>query len=180
MRRRLRSHPRFLAAVLLLAAGVLVACGEAEDPEATPEPAPGREGFVEGDFDDVPVIPRAEPVGPAVSREEGTVARTYKVQALNPRQSIQEWGTLLSERDWDRVEGPREMGQGIWRSDWLADDRRLELVATPTDAVPADEATPGESSERFPTTVSVLLYPDESDPPVNQPPGDATDGGPAS
>ena len=158
---------RLLAATFLLVAMVVAAACSTDEPEN--QVAPDRDGFVEGDFRDVPIIPRAVALGDPIERD-GVVTGNYKVQNIGPAEVLDQYTSLLDDDGWTLVEGPARMGDDIHRGDWIKDGRRLEVVAQPVTSVPEyPDVTASEPFDEFPTQLNLILYPDTTDVSVNQP-----------
>lgn len=127
---------------LALAVGLLVACGGSQDePEA--QPSPGGTGFVEGRFDELPVPPRAEALGPR-RETDGVLARSWSVRDTTPDEVLQFYETGLP--DWTVTSAPRSIGdgaQGLWRRG----GEQLRVTATPAPTADQDEGAGTDPAE---------------------------------
>lgn len=146
---------------------VLVGCGDDEEgaPEDEPQPAPEVTEFSQGLFDEIPLPPGSHEIGP---REEtdGTVTATWTTTDVTPEQVMEFYERELPPLGWDLLEDAREIGNGIWQSDWARENRRLEVVAS--FAEEAAQAAPGEakgSQMQF----SLILSPDLEENPFDPP-----------
>lgn len=109
-------------------AATLASCGEREE-RAETQPAPNVTTFEQGAFDDIPLFPRSEPVGPR-SEKEGVVARSYRARGATPQGVLEYYRDALDERRWELVGDIEELGVGTYQADWVSGDRRLRVSAT--------------------------------------------------
>jgi hypothetical protein len=121
-------------AVVTAAVLALGACGDQDQPEA--QPTPGGVGFEEGDFDELPVPPRADPLGPR-QEEEGVLARSWSVRNTTAAEVLEFYEQNLMD-GWQQTTPTRQLGdayRGIWRSG----DEELRVSATPAPAADQEE-----------------------------------------
>lgn len=91
------------------------------------QPAPAVTTFEQGDFDDLPLPPRSEPVGER-SEEDGVVSRSYAVRDTSPERVLAFYSEQLPAAA--VVETPQAIGAGTSRGRWLVDGRELTVSAT--------------------------------------------------
>ncbi len=120
---------------LAVALAAFAACGGDRRPET--QPAPPGTTFQRGNFDDLPLHPRSEPVGEKTEKD-GVVARSFMVTGATP-QGVLEW-----YRDnlpgWEPIEAPAAIGQGTYRGRWARDGYFLVVSATAAPTLPSDAA----------------------------------------
>lgn len=137
---------RLLPRVLMGASAaclVLGGCG-ADNDEGT-QPAPDVSTFEQGEFSDLPLPPRSEPVSER-AEEAGVVSRSYAARDTSP-EAVMEF--YAQELDGAVVLAPPEdIGAGTQRGRWLVGDRELTVSATMED--------PLEAAERFGDDVGVV------------------------
>lgn len=170
---------RFLAAVSLGVFMTLVGCGDDSDTTSSDVPGetdsssadrtdvggteptaqPGLQDgeFGQGDFDEIPLIPGSEQVGPIEDHGDGVLTATYTVNQKTAERAIQEMADLLDLAGWRQLIAPVERPEGAYRTEWTDEKRRLEVVAT--DVSGLDEAHRMQ--------YSLLLHPDLDDTDVN-------------
>lgn len=118
-----------IAAFAMITLVTLSGCGDGDDatsPEA--QPAPDVTRFVEGDFGDIPVPPRAEPAGERSERDDVT-ARSYFVRNMTPEAVMDFYTDYFSSEGDTAIRSPEPTGPDAWRGTWLVDGREL-LVST--------------------------------------------------
>ena len=144
---RTRTTPTLLVALLVLATVALAACnaGSTEpgriseaDSEAVGEGAPFG-----GDFADVPLHPRSDPIGTR-TEEAGTVTRSYEVRGASPDLVLDFYARTLPSRGWEVVEEPHESGTSTVVGKWLRDGKTLRITANAAPSLGGD-TTPTES-----------------------------------
>lgn len=113
-----------LALVLLVTTGLLAACDTASE-EGT-QPRPDVTTFEQGDLDDIPLLPRSEPIS-SPSEEEGVVARSYLVRNTAPADVLRFYEEQLA--DATVVSEPEEIGANSFRGRWQLDQRRVLTVS---------------------------------------------------
>ncbi len=128
--------------VILVVAGLLLglllgACGDGKRRAA--QPTPNVTTFEPGRFDDIPLFPRSEPLGPR-SEKDGVVARSYMAKGTTPQQVLEYYRTSLNER-WRLVSPIEKLGVGTYRADWVSDQYRLRVSATEAPSVELDDAS---------------------------------------
>ena len=131
MRSRRRSSLALAGAVFVS----LAVAGCAPSDEGT-QPAPAVTTFEQGDFANVPLPPRAEPVSNR-SEEAGVVARSFAVRDTSPEAVLEFYREQLPATN--VVEAPHEIGVNSFRGRWLVDGRELTVSATVADTLDAIE-----------------------------------------
>lgn len=137
----MRTGRRRAAASAVAMALALAACG-ADDgsseeqtgsrPEA--QPAPGVTSFTEGGFDELPIPPQADPVGPR-SEKDGVVARSFDVRNTEVDEVVQFYEGQLS--GWDQL-GVEDVGSAV-RADFERGGRGLRMTAQPAPTLSGDD-----------------------------------------
>ena len=133
--RRRRHHGRLaVTALALLIAATIAACGdEGGAPEA--QPSPGGTGFVDGEFDELPVPPLAVPLGPR-REKEGVLSRSWSVRNTTAAEVLDFYERTLGDR-WQVSTPPRPLGDA-YRGEWRAGDDELRVSAVPAPAADVD------------------------------------------
>lgn len=122
-----RKTVRKVPALAVAAALGMAACGGGGgQPSAQPAPEPTT--FQPGRFDDIPLFPRSDPLGPR-SDNGGVVARSYKATGASPAQILDYYKTNLDGR-WVPIGRIEKIGVGTYRGDWTSGDRKLRVSAT--------------------------------------------------
>lgn len=143
---------------ILMVSGVVVAllvgaCGDDSDDPPAAQPAPNVTTFEPGRFDDVPLFPRSDPLGPR-SDEGGVVARSYRATGTTAEQVLEYYRTSLDPK-W-RLQNPIEnIGVGTYRGDWVSDTYRLRVSATDAPTVSGE----GDASRNVAAQYSLTLTP---------------------
>lgn len=145
--RRLR-----LAALACLVAISSTSCTRAGPDEGT-QPAPPVSTFEQGRFDDIPLFPRSEPVGPR-SEKDGVVARSYKALGASPEQVLEFYRDMLPSR-WRMVTPLEKLGVDTFRADWTDAEYRLRVTATLEPLLRG----PNEASNAAVSQYSLSLHP---------------------
>ncbi len=125
-----KTHRRPWAGVVslvpLMLLGGLVGCGDetnggGDQPEA--QPAPDVSVFAEGEFDGLPIPPRADPVGRR-SEDNDVVTRSFSVRNTTVREVLQFYERELD--GWTRV-GEEDVGTAV-HADYERDGRGLRVT----------------------------------------------------
>lgn len=135
-----RSFLRFTVTLATLA--LLAACGG--DSQDGADGVVGR-GMV-ATFDDLPHPDRSQPFG-SVSETDGVITRSYRVAGSTPAAVIDFYRERLEPNGWTPAE-PAFREDGPDRADWVNDDYRLEVSATPSDARD-DRSTDGGAAVQY-------------------------------
>jgi hypothetical protein len=137
----------------------------ASDPVGGPEaqPRPGSEGFGQGDFDGIPLIPGSEQIGPT-STQQGVTAATFTVQGLTARQAVDDMAALLGDLGATPLVAPVERPPGAFRSEWAFEGRRIEVVAT---SLEGDDGSSQFDESSIRMQYSVLIHADLDDADVD-------------
>lgn len=119
--------PRRVMPTKLIAAAVLTLAASACAPsdEGT-QPRPDVTTFEQGDFDDIPLLPRSEALSPP-NEEEGNVARSYVVRNTAPDDVLGFYEERLAE--FTLVEEPASIGANTFRGRWQLDEERVLTVS---------------------------------------------------
>lgn len=134
---KLSSRPPVLVAGVVLAVTAAGCAGEREPPAA--QPAPDVTTFVPGRFDDLPLFPRSEPLGPRTEKD-GVVARSYLAKGTTPEDVLTYYRTTLEGR-WRLLNPIEKLGVRTFRADWVSDDYRLRVSATDGPTLELDDAS---------------------------------------
>ena len=128
-----------IAAVLPV--GLLAGCGDDEEPAVAGDalPAPDVTTFSGGDFDDLPLPPRATPVSER-AEEDGVVSRSFEVRNTQPEALLAFYHDALQE--FPVVEEPEEIGVGTHRGRWDVDGRELTVVAQTAETLEDNPGAP--------------------------------------
>ncbi len=122
------SAPRRVRAFLSVGMAGLVLAGCARDREREgAQPAPDVTTFEQGRFDDLPLFPRSDPVGPR-SEKEGVVTRSFVAKGATPEQVMQFYEGRL--KGWQQVEPSHLVGTSTHRAKWALDNWFLEVSAS--------------------------------------------------
>lgn len=124
-----------LALPLALALG---ACGRDGGRPST-QPTPDATTFQPGRFDDLPVFPRSEPLGPR-NDENGSVSRSFVATGTNPEAILRYYRGALGE-EWRLMHEFERLGHGTYRADWTDGEWRLRISATQEPALDIDNAS---------------------------------------
>ena len=130
------THLLVLAAVVL--APVIGACGGNSDPPAA-QPTPNATTFEPGRFDNLPMFPRSEPLGPRTEKD-GTVARSYLAKGTTPEDVLEFYWRSL-DGNWHMLNPIERIGVGTFRADWGSDDYKLRVSATDAPTLELDDAS---------------------------------------
>lgn len=132
IRSALRAATSALVAVLLVAA-----CGGDDGPEAQPDPS--GTGFVEQSFDELPLPPRARPLGPVQQEDEG-LSRTWGVRNTTAEEVLDFYDRNLDER-WEQRWPVRQVGDG-YRGEWRDGGTRLRVSSVRAPTASGEPAAP--------------------------------------
>ena len=119
--------PRRVMPIKLFAVAVIALAGSACTPsdEGT-QPRPDVTTFEQGDFDDIPLLPRSEALSPP-NEEDGNVARSYVVRNTAPDDVLGFYEEQLVE--FELVEEPASIGANTFRGRWRLDTERVLTVS---------------------------------------------------
>ena len=137
----MRTLARTALAFLLIAA--LGACSTGGDSDTEPAINPADEdleGFTEGEFDDLPVLPDSLELDPG-SRVGGAITASYVVNGGTAANVVDDLQRRLEDNGWRLIEGPRTAGQAV-RADFVRERERLEVSAIEASAFEADYDNP--------------------------------------
>lgn len=116
---RTRGLVSALAAVLALGG-----CSDREEQREGTQPAPAVTTFEQGRFDDLPLAPRSDPVGPR-SEKEGVVTRSFSAKGTTPEQVLRFYEQNLT--GWRQLEPVHEVGTSSYRATWAQGEWLLEV-----------------------------------------------------
>jgi hypothetical protein len=146
--RRLRHVGTTAALACLLA---VAGCGDDDGTTPEAQPAPDATTFEEGDFEDLPLPPLAEPFGER-SEEDGIVTRSFVIRNRTPEDVMTFYETELSEAQ--VVTAPEQSGADTLRAEWLLDDGRTLLVTSlPAPTAEGDEVEDADVVTQFSLTL---------------------------
>jgi hypothetical protein len=130
-------------ALVIVAAALAAGCGDAGQGDTQRQVGPDVTVFVGSTLDDVPVPPRAEPLGPVHEERDGIRVRSWEVRNSTVADVMEFYRELLRDRP---VISPVEDAPGaaeVLRGEWLLEDGILRVT---TQAAPtlddADNANP--------------------------------------
>lgn len=131
------------------------AFGSGDDDGSFPEaqPVPGTDLFGEGDFDQIPLPPLAEPISEIAVQGDST-AQSYEVRGFTAEALIDFYRERLADDDWDQVGSIVETGPDAFRGVWQKTDQRLEVSAGPAPGL-GEQETAGREIIQF----NLLLRP---------------------
>lgn len=141
-----------LLGVAMLAPSLLGCGGDSAPPEA--QPAPDVTTFEAGRFDDLPLHPRSDPVGPR-TETDGVITRSFTTRGATAGEVVAFYADVLPDRGWTAVDAVEETGPNARQGDWSTDGWSLRVSAT--DAEGLDFG--GESSTEVTTQYSLVLTP---------------------
>ncbi len=145
---------RRVAAVAVLAAGALAAVGCSSDGDARQEtqPAPRGSTFELGAFDELPRLPRSEPLG-VRSEKDGIVTQSFSTVGRTPQQVLDYYARELGEAGWESATPVHRADTGAV-ADWITEGFRLEVSAT---QIEEDHRSP--QSDAYVVQYSLVLRP---------------------
>jgi hypothetical protein len=146
MRRRRRIFVGLLVAVTALAA-----CGDDGEPRA--QPSADGTAFVGGSFDELPVPPLAEPLGPERELGDGVVVRSYGVRNRTVEAVMSFYEDALAGQPVIEPVGDAPGDASVLRGEWRYRGRRLRVTVQ---AAPAADEEPGVEGR---VQVSLELHP---------------------
>jgi hypothetical protein len=128
-----------LAAILAFALAT-AACGTARDgPSPEAQPTPNVTTFEVGRFDDLPLFPRSDPLGPR-NEKSGVIARSFVARGTTPEQVLDFYLRSLGD-GWRLLKAPEKIGEGTYRGDWTSGNWQLRLSATEEPELDPDNAS---------------------------------------
>lgn len=150
---------RLLIATIALMVLAVTACGDGDGDGTRAQPSPDGTAFVGGSFGDIPVPPLADPLGPEIVEDDGTVGRSYAVRDRTPRATMDFYVKALADEPMitDVHDVAEEGGATVLRGEWLFDDRRLRVTVQPA---PTVEGSAGEREADQVVQLSLLLFPE--------------------
>lgn len=148
-----RAHAVALTGVALLVVVAAGAC-RAEEPEPATQPAPDVTTFEPGKFDDLPLFPRSDPLGPRTD-EDGVVARSYRAVGTTAREVVEYYRSTLAT-DWTLASAPEQLGPRTYRADWVTDEYRLRVSATEGETLESGDTPSAEEAVQYSLTLRQL------------------------
>jgi hypothetical protein len=116
-----------LVLALLALAG---ACSGSSASEPAAQPTSNGTVFASGDFDGLPLPPRADPAGPATHAADATV-QSFFVRNTTAEDVLAYYERVLGQTDGvTLVSRPHAAGSTTWRGSWVVRGRRLLVSAT--------------------------------------------------
>lgn len=109
--------------VALLALLALAGCAVREEREGT-QAAPDVTTLEQGRFDNLPLAPRSDPIGPR-SEKEGVVSRSFTAKGTTAEQVVRFYEQNL--RGWRQVEPVHQVGTSSYRGTWAQGGWLLEV-----------------------------------------------------
>lgn len=129
-----------LAMAVVLVAG---ACGDDASERAGTQPAPGVSTFEQGSFDDLPIYPRSDPIGPR-SEKNGVVARSFVTHGATPERIVTWYADTLKAKGWEPAGDVEQLGHATWRADFRRSGSELRVSSTPAPTVEKESAGSGD------------------------------------
>ena len=139
-------------AVAVFALTVATGCGHGGAPSPKAQPAPDVTTFEVGRFDDLPLFPRTEPLGPR-NEKAGVIARSFEARGTTPQQVLDFYQHSLGD-GWTILHAPGKIGVGTYRGDWTNGTRQLRVSATEE-----PELDPNNASKDVMVQYSLTLSP---------------------
>jgi len=115
---------RRVVLVVMALSLVLAGCGRDRQSREGTQPAPAVTTFEQGRFDDLPLFPRSDPIGPR-SEKDGVVARSYTARGTTSERLLQFYEGNLP--GWRQVEPIRKFGTSSYRAAWTRGNWLLEV-----------------------------------------------------
>jgi len=134
--------------------GVVFAGCQAPDPQPEAQPAPDVTTFQPGRFDDLPLVPRSDPVGPRTDAD-GVTARSYRTLGTTARDVLEFYRAELPPR-WHLVHGIEQLGERTFRADWSDGAYRLRVSATYEHTLDVDDNASSERPIQYSLTLRAL------------------------
>lgn len=139
--------------VCVAAAGaVLVSgCGPTRS-HPVAQPAPGVTTFQPGNFDDLPLVPRSDPLGPRHDTG-GTAVRSYKAVGTTPENVLHFYQGALGS-GWHLVGGINQVGVGTYQADWENGQYHLRVSATNAPTLNQQDPAASDAIVQYSLTLS--------------------------
>lgn len=125
-------------ALAIFAVVLAAACGQGGRDRPSAQPTPNATTFQPGRFDDLPVFPRSEPLGPR-NDENGVVSRSFRADGTNPEAILRYYRGALGP-EWQLMHEFERLGPDTYRADWTDGEWRLRISATRAPTVNIDNA----------------------------------------
>ena len=131
-------HRRSISVCLLLSVTALAGCGGDDEPQARPS----SEGaaFVGGSFEELPLPPLAEPLGPEREVGQGVVVRSYGVRDATVESVMSFYEDALADEAVIAAVSDAPGDASVLRGEWRHGGRRLRVTVQ---AAPAADEEPG-------------------------------------
>ena len=126
---------RIVASALLF---VAVIAGCTSDEPGT-QPTPPVSTFEAGQFDDLPLPPKSDPLGPRAEAQK-TVTRSYRVPGMSPAGVLDFYTEELGKRGWTAAEPVEQPGSVTYRRTWTSAAFRLIVSSSPAPTLGTDDA----------------------------------------
>ena len=111
---------------LVAAAAIALAASACTPSDEGTQPRPDVTTFGQGDFGDIPLLPRSEALSPP-NEEAGNVARSYVVRNTAPEDVLDFYEEQLAE--FELVEEPASIGANTFRGRWRLEGERVLTVS---------------------------------------------------
>jgi hypothetical protein len=121
----------------------VAACGDDATERAGTQPAPGVSTFEQGSFDDLPIYPRSDPIGPR-SEKNGVVARSFVTHGATAEGIVTWYANTLKAKGWEAAGGAEQVGESTWRADFRKSGSKLRVSSAPAPTVEKESAGSGD------------------------------------
>lgn len=111
---------------LIAVAAIAIAGAACTPSDEGTQPRPDVSTFEQGDFNDIPLLPRSEALSPP-NEEAGNVARSYVVRNTAPEDVLGFYEEQLATSE--IVEEPASIGVNTFRGRWRLDGGRVLTVS---------------------------------------------------
>ncbi|HEV2809318.1 MAG TPA: hypothetical protein VGV93_02835 [Acidimicrobiales bacterium] len=111
---------------LVAVAAIAIAGAACTSSDEGTQPRPDVTTFEQGDFNDIPLLPRSEALSPP-NEEAGNVARSYAVRNTAPEDVLAFYEEQLAE--FQVVEEPASIGANTFRGRWRVEGQRVLTVS---------------------------------------------------
>lgn len=135
------------AALLALATALMVpsACGDGDDSEdgealdqVEETRTVGEGAEFGGRFEELPLVPRSEPIG-SRSERDGFVTRSYAAEGASPARIMAFYESSLPALGWEVLVAPEPSGTSTIQAEWSSDELLLRITANEAAALGGDQ-----------------------------------------
>lgn len=137
-----------------MAMAIVGACGD--DPESpSAKPVPAVTSFGQGSFDEIPLLPQSDPLGPP-SETDGVVTRSFDLRGTTPEEVLAFYADALEPDGWVPASAAEQLGLDTFRGDWTNTESQslLRVSATDTPALGGDEDRGGSVLTQYTLTLT--------------------------